>query len=563
MHGRRDPLPVALRDARVPIVLGVTGHRKLTGDLDTLKGAIAGEFRKLAGRYAASPFLLLSGLAEGADQIVADLALEILPECALIAVLPMPPKAFETDFSDEIARAKFDALLARAEAVVEIETEGDAWRQPGEQRDLLYARVGALIAEHAQILIAVWDGQPGRGMGGTRDVVDWFRHGYAPKRQSFYHGELSPLDPPEAGLLIRIDPATGTVTPELVQKAAERGTNVSKLLAQTNRFNRALRRNATLIGAALSPVNTEPKGRVERIYGAADVLAVRFRNQVRALDGVMYLLALVAFLLFNFVENAPIAVYGYAAVTIAMGIVFLLMWLPKVDDRFREYRALAEAMRVLYFWRLAGVRRTVWLGYLAKHAGLVHWVRHAVRAIEFQERAIAGHVSGVAAAEGIALAMKHWVDAQRSFYRGAVTRHAETAKVWTQLSNFSLLLSYAVAMVLLIRALQGTGGLWHWANQDYVERLQILLGAGAAVGLAARSYLTRKADEDLVKHYTSALQIFDAAHRELASAADKMARSEEPDWPPEETLERLGLEALREQGEWLWLRHSRPLDVPQ
>ena len=557
------PLPEALREAQVPIAVGVTGHRKLPGDPEVLKTAIAAQCRDLARAHRSSPFLLLSGLAEGADLILTEIALDTLPDCSFIAVLPMPRAEFEKDFTSETARTRFAALLARAEAVVEIPTVGDAWRQAGRERDALYAQVGALIAEHAQLLLAVWDGQPSGGTGGTRDVMDWFEQGYAPKRYSFYHGELSPLDPPEAGMLLSIDPASGKVTPDVVRRPAERGTNIAALLRLTDTYNRGLRRNQTLISGAQSPLMTEPQGPVARVFAAADVLAIKYRDRVRTLDRAMYLLALIAFLLFNFLEKAPAAVYGYALVTIAMGIVFLCMWLPKVDDRFREYRALSEAMRVLFFWRLAGVQRTVWLGYLAKHAGLVHWVRHAVRTIEFCQGAKSGRAGDGVSSEGIALAIDNWVSQQQAFYKGAVARHAKAARAWTRLSSASLFLSYALAIVLLVLAYQNTAGLWHWTNPTLSEGLQITLGVAAAFGLAARSYLARKADEDLVKHYSSALQIFDAASRQLADAAEKRAKAKEPDWPPEEILERLGIEALREQGEWLWLRHSRPFDVPQ
>jgi hypothetical protein len=559
---RSIPLPEALREAQVPIVVGVTGHRKLAGDLETLKTAIAAQCLELAKRHRSSPFLLLSGLAEGADLILTEIALDTLPDCSFIAVLPMPRAEFEKDFTSETARAKFVTLLARAEAVVEIPTVGGAWREAGAERDALYAQVGALIAEHAQVLLAVWDGQPSGGTGGTRDVMDWFQQGYAPKRYSFYHGELTPLDPPEAGMLLTIDPAGGEVTSDVVQKPAERGTNIAQLLRLTDTYNQSLRKNETLISAGQSPLMTEPQGPVARVYAAADALAIKYRDRVRTLDRAMYLLALIAFLLFNFLEKAPAAVYGYAAVTVAMVIIFLCMWWPKVDDRFREYRALSEAMRVLFFWRLAGVQRTVWLGYLAKHAGLVHWVRHAVRTIEFRQGAKSGRAGNAISSEGVALATEGWVSKQQAFYKDAVARHAKAARAWTRLSSASLFLSYALAIVLLVLAYQNTAGFWYWTNPTLSEGLQITLGVAAAFGLAARSYLTRKADEDLVKHYSSALQIFDAASRQLAEAAETQAKAEEPDWPPEEILERLGIEALREQGEWLWLRHSRPFDVP-
>jgi hypothetical protein len=45
---------------------------------------------------------------------------------------------------------------------------------------LQYALAGAYIAERADVLIAVWDGAPARGTGGTGDIVAWRDRGEIP-----------------------------------------------------------------------------------------------------------------------------------------------------------------------------------------------------------------------------------------------------------------------------------------------------------------------------------------------------------------------------------------------
>jgi len=39
-----------------------------------------------------------------------------------------------------------------------------------------YAALGAHLVAIADDLIAVWDGNAGRGLGGTADVVDWWQN---------------------------------------------------------------------------------------------------------------------------------------------------------------------------------------------------------------------------------------------------------------------------------------------------------------------------------------------------------------------------------------------------
>lgn len=62
---------------------------------------------------------------------------------------------------------RFRALLARAERV---ETLG----HPEPTEDAFF-HAGRRVADLAEVLVAVWDGEPARGLGGTGDVVDYAR----------------------------------------------------------------------------------------------------------------------------------------------------------------------------------------------------------------------------------------------------------------------------------------------------------------------------------------------------------------------------------------------------
>ena len=58
-----------MTDMRVPIILGVTGHRDIPNeDWDVISEKIRHHFLHLKHQYPNSPFRLISGLAEGADR---------------------------------------------------------------------------------------------------------------------------------------------------------------------------------------------------------------------------------------------------------------------------------------------------------------------------------------------------------------------------------------------------------------------------------------------------------------------------------------------------------------
>ena len=560
---------------RVPIMLGVTGHRNIDAQNEALNRAIRDQCRGLKRRHPSSPFMILSGLAEGADRLVARIAMEEL-DAALIAVLPMPRAEFEKDFEGDASKAEFGDLLARAFCVKEAAVPQDKadWKEKGEARNQQYAKVGAIIADHCQILFAIWDREKSRGTGGTAEVVEWFERGFAPARYSLYESALSPLDPPEPGRRIHIDPQSGKVSivegPEVPgPKPKRRRTEIHAVLRRTERYNADILGNPQPISASqpLVPaeiVKANSASLTDTAYHAADGLSVHFASNVRRADIIVYALALIAFLSFNFLNEYPLASWVYLGVTLIMLLLAGRVWLWSIDNRFHEYRSLAEAMRIMFFWRLAGIRRPVWLAYLSRHSGVVHWIRHSIRSLEFCQDCLLPPPAGRTAdqkAACLSAVQTHWIDDQIKWFINAEDKHQRHYERWILVARLAIGASFLIAGILAALAIYyGEGSFLRWGGpmQSLSEPLQIVLGTLAAAGLAARGFLTRRADHELTKHYASQRQIFEIAREML----DKFNKGTQSEWTAEQILEPLGKEALQEQAEWLWLRHSRPFEVP-
>ncbi|MEP6982145.1 MAG: hypothetical protein ABI853_00690 [Sphingomicrobium sp.] len=166
----------------VPFVLsvGVTGHRadmlangsgavlrdRISQTLALIASAGADLLARERGCFAPGPCQLrfVSPVADGADQIAAEVALELGWE--LQAILPFERSAYRNSLPNEGARAGFDALAGRAASVLEL---------PGDPSDGLdaYVMTGRATVAHCDMLIAVWNGLPPRGRGGTGEVVQF------------------------------------------------------------------------------------------------------------------------------------------------------------------------------------------------------------------------------------------------------------------------------------------------------------------------------------------------------------------------------------------------------
>ncbi|HWI88836.1 MAG TPA: hypothetical protein VNS11_06335 [Sphingomicrobium sp.] len=114
--------------------------------------------------FASAPPRLrfVSPIADGADQIAAEVALELGWE--LQVVLPFNRAEYRATLANQGARQRFDALLERADCILELPGHGET------QADA-YVMTGRATVAHCDLLVAVWDGLPPRGRGGTGEVV--------------------------------------------------------------------------------------------------------------------------------------------------------------------------------------------------------------------------------------------------------------------------------------------------------------------------------------------------------------------------------------------------------
>ncbi len=174
-HPRTPPRP------RLTIRVGVTGHR--AERLKTRERAVTDaatrvlkEIQSLATELGATlkhvyddqpPRLrIISPLADGTDLLVAGAGHALGYE--LQAPLPSTASAIRDTMPNDRVRSEFDRLLsvAREHGAV-LELDGAA---PPNNDD--FVAVGQTVVEQSDVLLAVWDGKPANGPGGTGEVAD-------------------------------------------------------------------------------------------------------------------------------------------------------------------------------------------------------------------------------------------------------------------------------------------------------------------------------------------------------------------------------------------------------
>jgi hypothetical protein len=302
----------------IPLLLGVTGHRNLRdGDRPALETRVREVLDGLRRDYPHTPLVLLSPLAEGADRLVARVALDA--GVRLQVPLPVPRESYLADFTGPASHDEFDTLAGRAEAVFVVAADGDA-NAPGAgpDRDERYRLVGQYVAEHCQILLALWDGVPSEKVGGTAHIVHWrltvlplerpaSLHPPDPVRSGPVYHVLTPRacepPPPDAFAVVRRMPEGRGQYPVPEQAYRDMYREIEEFNAAAAGMDAA-----QVEAAARSRLNLFPDGEADRLpaglrftrdcFGLADALAVRYgRGTLGTLSAICWLvfLAVVAY----------------------------------------------------------------------------------------------------------------------------------------------------------------------------------------------------------------------------------------------------------------------------
>jgi hypothetical protein len=143
-------------------VVGFSGHRQVDRPDESavaIRSVLEGLRRDGTGEWVA-----LSSVAAGADSLFAQNALGL--GLAWHALLPLPAAEFRSDFTAsewEVA----EALLPRAEQVRVITENGS--------REDAYLDCGMETVNGCDVLLALWNGEPARGKGGTAEVIAYAR----------------------------------------------------------------------------------------------------------------------------------------------------------------------------------------------------------------------------------------------------------------------------------------------------------------------------------------------------------------------------------------------------
>ena len=553
--------------------IGVTGHRDLVEDERlALESRVRALFDGLSASYPDLKLQVLTALAEGADRLVAKVAIEL--SIPLVAILPMEQADYEKDFKSAESLAEFRSLLSKAQQTVTllgVSGEGSLGR------DSQYAQLGLFISNHCQVLLTLWDGKPFAAVGGTAQVVNYHLTGV----MDGFEGDLSPaslLADNENDLVHQIvcsrnrpggEPADGLTALDSFWFSSRRdgertGDMPEAYRLQLGRIQQFARdwqeKQAIIHSRSSSLLEGKPKLEVptgvhqtDRLFQAADSLAIHYQQRVNSSLWAIHILAGMMGLVFLVYSefDGP----GYMVLTF-LGLFFTGVAVHIVGSsrewhrKYLDYRALAEGLRVQLYWSLSGVVDTESVGFahdnfLQTQDVDLGWIRHVMRQASMDRLRSRSPEPG-----WVGWVIDEWIGrpvsgrGQLAYYTRKQMYNTARFRRTRILGSLCLWAGIMIAMLLFLLGTDGDG--------EQRRVLLVLMGVLPLVAGIWDAYSHKKAEKELIKQYGFMSRVFLKARKLLDSSADITFQRQ--------VLRALGQAALDEGAEWLLMHRERPLE---
>ena len=507
--------------------IAVTGHRKLVGTpalstaidraldliVDQLRSAIRDRCR----------LVVVSALADGADRIVADRVLA-RSGARLEVILPMPEGDYVTDFDRRHSLPEFEYLLGEASWVATV--------PPSPTRQDAYLDAGRAVIDRADVTIAIWDGHPAAGKGGTGDIVSYLREQHRP-------WVWLPLDggQPVAESLDRLAGVAwlGMKDPDLARFCEFNDARLDgrRFAATLDDFRQGI---LDASGADLAADVAMLLNWLHAPLARAELLSKRFQSLYLRLSAMLFAFAAAAVSVVGvqlvFAPHIRLVVVGEIACL--MSILVGLEWGRRthLQQRWLSARYLAERLRSAFFLALIGAEeQSSATAALSGNVPVAPWVGIAFDMLWIRRPQLDADRASVKSLRDFL--SQAWIDDQRSYFTTASERAGRNYLFSTR--AVEALFAVSLVIAILHVALPGP--------EDWGKQLVSLLAIGipacaaALAGYSAQREYHRNSlrygqmSDSLTEANKLMLAAADHAKvREIAGTVNRMLRQERGEW---------------------------------
>jgi hypothetical protein len=543
---------------RIPITVGVVGHLDVI-TTNEHKLQIEGLFTDLAEKYANSPIYLFSSIAEGADRFVANLFLDLKNKnekyherFELIVPIPFGKEEYKRDF-DDASDIEFDRLIKQAKRSFSV-----GYCEKDVDRPQQYLKTGKLVADSSLILIALWDGEAGK-TGGTGDIVRYKITGddetvtentfdydgtvfvlHAGRSNSSPHSSPKHL-PGDSLSLEKVlkDPALR----ETLEKIEEINSDAASIR------KRDLESSHSLLFNPQDKLNPNQKW-ILSWYASLDILSQQFRKKDIRIAKWLFALGLLLILALEIYSNLSLNRLVLVFAVVILSAAVLVYFYSRKTGYHKKYlynRTLAEALRIQFYWNLAGMEEKVSDYILRIHRKEFTWVKHILSALYGVTFS-----SGAVSHETIDNLTSSWIMNQTDFFRSSVGKMTNNINIHHKISNLSFLAaSFIFASILFFGN--------YFESNGQLNYLLVIIGLLLGIFALIRAYIQIKGYEQLLNQYELMEVIYQRAGKKITEINNSTLPAQEKLSYLKKLFFVVGKEALIENGIWyLIFKEKKP-----
>ena len=543
---------------KIPITIGIVGHLDaITSQEHKLK--IEQLFKDLASAYPSSPLYLFSSLAEGADRFVAEVFLDLKrnndeykEKFELIVPMPFEDEEYKADFDEKSAR-EFNNLLKQSKRKFCI-----GCNQKKTDRAQHYLETGKFVADSSLILIALWDGQEGR-KGGTADIVRYKIKGDENNMADStfeYDGSVFVLpcsrkactDQDSSKLKTDFELSLEIVLEDsTIQEALERIEEINSDSLKIS--HKAHIRSQNYLFSDMKKLEEQQKSLLY-FYSILDASALRFNKRYMKIVFWLFVIGffiVVSLAIYTNLWLNKIVLAIAMLLIVAEGIIFSYSRIAKDHTRYLYNRTLAEALRIQFYWNIAGIDQKVSDYILRIHRKEFVWIEHilsSVYGVTYNDKNVFSST--------IYCLTINWIKNQADFFDSSIRRMTQKLAHYQLISNIFFII--AIALLLSIFPLQH-----FYEINKYMNPIQVLIGSFLSVFALIRAFIQIKGYGQLLNQYEMMNALYQMAEEKVGHITSTHDDTEEQRAYLRELFFIIGKEALIENGNWyLILKEKEP-----
>ena len=291
-------------------------------------------------------------------------------------------------------------------------------------------------------------------------------------------------------------------------------------------------------------------------YSKADTLSLYFQQKtLKTLKGLFWLVffAVIAFELYAHLWQDRVAILMFYPILMILSyMLFIIAKKSDWENKYFDYRALAEGLRVQFFWKMSGIEEPCADHYMHIQKTEMEWIRDAMNKYcgIITERPASS--SPPSTGQSLKLVLKHWVEDQYKFFLNRAPLNRKNKKFYERLIAVFFFVSPLISLALIFPG--------YFSIDSHPTNHEIIVGVAITLLIAAllTGYSEKRAFSALARRYDWMKDLFG---KDIV-ALENLLRGEEYE-EARELIKKLGREALLENGNWLLMNRERPLEVPK